>query len=83
MKLIIAAKEYSKLIGVASTLKANDFFEKCFNGTISINDFDCDSREEIKGKSREKLKHLKTIGSFFERVLVFQEDYQKNTIKRK
>ena len=48
-----------------------------------LDEFDCDSTEEIKGKVREELKHLQAIGSFFERELIFQEDYQKNTIKCK
>ena len=112
-QLIIAANEYSKLIGVdfhvqsrqfkningyllrfhkdnflhltgvLTKLKATDFFEKCQNGSILLDEFDCDSTEEIKGKVREKLKHLQAIGSFFERELIFQEDYQKNTIKCK
>ena len=69
------------LTGVTTTLKASTFYEKCFLGTIEISDFDCDSNEEIKGKSREKLKHLQSIGSFFENTLIFQEDYRKNTIK--
>ena len=112
-KLIIAANDYNKLVGVdffvkskdfktksayllrfhkdnflhltgvLTNLKANDFFEKCLSGELSFNDFDCDSNKEIKGKAREKLKHLVTIGSFFDRELVFQEDYEKNTVKCK
>ena len=112
-KLIVAANEYNKLVGVdflakskefknnsnyllrfhkdnflhltgvSTTLSANDFFEKCLIGDISFEDFDCDSSEEIKGKAREKLRHLQSIGSFFDRELIFQEDYQKNTVKCK
>ena len=112
-KLVVAANEYSKLVGidflvqskefknnssyllrfhkdnflhltgVLTTLGANDFFERCLTGMISFDDFDCGSSNEIKGKVREKLRHLQSIGSFFERELIFQEDYQKNTVKCK
>ena len=112
-KLIAAAKEYSKLIGVDfviksdefkyrseyllrfhkdnflhltginTKLKATEFFDECFNGTISMENFDCDSSEELKGKVREKLKNLVTIGDFFDRELIFQEMFEKNRVKCK
>lgn len=71
------------LTGVITNLKANDFFDKCFDGTISLNDFDCDSSTELKGKIKEKLKNLLTIGTFFNKELVFQEMFEKNRVKCK
>ncbi len=112
-KLIAAAKEYSKLIGIDfviksdefkyrseyllrfhkdnflhltginTKLKATEFFDECFNETISMENFDCDSSEELKGKVREKLKNLVTIGDFFDRELIFQEMFEKNRVKCK
>ena len=71
------------LTGVETNLKAKDFYEKCICGTISLTDFDCDSTNEIKGKVKEKLKNLVTIGEFFEKTLVFQELFKKNRIECK
>ena len=109
-KLNVAAKDYSKLVGIDFVIKSNEFkyrneyllrfhkdnflhltgintklkatvfFEKCFEGTITQEDFDCDSTEELKGKVREKLKNLITIGDFFDKELVFQEMYEKNRV---
>ena len=110
-KLIIAANEYNKLVGidfvvqsdkflykkeyilrfhkdnflhltgVGAHVSANDFYEKCLNGTIEIEDFNCDSTNELKGKIKEKLRNLSEIGSFFEKELVFQEKFEKNRVK--
>ena len=55
------------MTGINTKLKATVFFEKCFEGTITQEDFDCDSTEELKGKVREKLKNLITIGDFFDK----------------
>lgn len=112
-KLIIAAKEYSKLIGcdfvirsndfkyrneyllrfhkdnflhltgINTKLRATEFYDKSFNGTITLEDFDCDSSEELKGKVREKLRNLISIGSFFDEDLIFQEMFEKNRVKCK
>ena len=112
-KLIIAANEYKRLIGidfiiksnhfkinneylirfhndnflhltgVITSLSANDFFKKCINETITADDFVCDISEELKGKVKEKLRNLSTIGDFFNRDLVFQEMFEKNRVKCK
>lgn len=112
-KLILAAKEYSKLIGVDfvirsnefkyrdeyllrfhkdnflhltginTKLKAAEFYDKCFNGSIISEQFDCDSSEELKGKVREKLRNLISIGDFFDKELIFQEMFEKNRVQCK
>ena len=112
-KLIIAANEYYKLVGidfvitsdnfvyrneyllrfhkdnflhltgVHTKINAGEFFEKCFNGSISVDDYVCDSTDDLKGKVKEKLRNLATIGSFFEKELVFQEMFEKNRVKCK
>ena len=52
------------MTGINTKLKATEFFDECFNETISMENFDCDSSEELKGKVREKIKNLVTIGDF-------------------
>lgn len=68
------------LTGVKTELKADNFFNKCFDGTIDENDFDCDSQKEIKGFVRQKLKHLLYIDTIFSQKLKFQENFKKGTI---
>ena len=110
-KLIIAAAEYKKLIGIAFIIQSKDFilrkqyilrfhednflhltgvitslfaktfFEKCLDGTIDVNGFICDSTNDLKGKVKEKMRHLSDIGSFFDKELVFQEIFEKKQNK--
>lgn len=68
------------LTGVKTNLKAVDFFKKCFEGTITEFDFDCDSSIEIKGTVRHKISNLLQIGSFFERVIICQELFAKGRV---
>ena len=112
-KLIIAANEYYKLVGVDfiivsdsfvyrseyllrfhkdnflhltgvhTKINAGEFFEKCLNGLIATDDFVCDSTDDLKGKVKEKLRNLATIGSFFEKELIFQEMFEKDRVKCK
>ena len=112
-KLIIAANEYCKLVGidfvivsdsfiyrneyllrfhkdnflhltgVHAKINANEFFEKCLDGSIGVDDYVCDSSDDLKGKVKEKLRNLATIGNFFDKELVFQEMFEKNRVKCK
>ena len=67
------------LTGVISTLKAGDFFEKCYNSSISIDDFDYD---EVKNKTniKNKLRCLVTISTMFNRELFAQEHFEKKRV---
>ena len=67
------------LTGVISTLKAGDFFEKCYNSSISIDDFDYD---EVKNKTniKNKLRCLATISTMFNKELFAQEHFEKNRV---
>jgi hypothetical protein len=67
------------LTGVISHIKADLFFEKCFDGTITVDDFDYD---EIKNKTniRNKLKHLVNISKMFDKELLVQEQFVKNKV---
>ena len=64
-------------------MTAGDFFIKCLNGSIGINDYVCDITDDLKGKVKEKLRNLATIGDFFEKELVLQEMFEKNRVKCK
>ena len=69
------------LTGVKTKLKAAEFFDKCFTESIAIDEFDCDSTPTIKGTVRHKLQNLLTIGSFFDKQLMCQENYNKGNIQ--
>ena len=71
------------LTGVETRLKAKEFYKKCFENSLLDNDFECESSNELKGKIKEKLKHLINIGNFFDQNLVFQECYKKNRVECK
>ena len=71
------------LTGVHAKINANEFFEKCLDGSIGVDDYVCDSSDDLKGKVKEKLRNLATIGNFFEKELVFQEMFEKNRVKCK
>ena len=71
------------MTGINTKLRATEFYDKSFNGTITLEDFDCDSSEELKGKVREKLRNLIRVGSFFDEDLIFQEMFEKNRVKCK
>lgn len=49
---------YKRLTGVTTKLSARVFFDKCLNGTIKIDDFDCEDTKRRKGLARSKTKHL-------------------------
>ena len=68
------------LTGVYTNLATEEFFEKCFDGSISENDFNIEVTPEQKGLVRLKMKHLPFINSFFETGLLVQENFQKGSI---
>ncbi len=71
------------LTGVKTKLKAKDFYKKCINKSLIDEDFDCNSNKDLRNKIKEKLKNLSTIGDFFDRNLVVQENFKKNRIQCK
>lgn len=83
---IIAATKnnYRHLIGVNTSISADEFFEKCVNGELNENDFDFikpgRSEKEIKGSVRRKIKSLPFFMKMIDNDLVAQEDYQKNEV---
>ena len=69
------------LTGVKTELSAEHFFEKCLAGSLFEEEFDCDSTDQRKGLVRLKMKHLININTFFNQLLMVQENYGKNAIK--
>lgn len=67
------------LTGVISSLKAADFFDKCYDSSIAIDEFDYN---EIKNKTniKNKLRCLATISSLFDKELFAQEQFVKNRV---
>ncbi len=67
------------LTGIISNLKANDFFEKCFNSSIKIDDI---GYNEVKNKTniKNKLRCLLAISEMFNKELLVQEQFVKNRV---
>lgn len=79
---IIAAKKdnFLHLTGVSTNLKANDFFDKCLNGTLIEDDFYIKDSQQ-KGSVRRKINSLPFAFNLFndQRILV-EENFIKNCI---
>ena len=69
------------LTGVKTSLSPLDFFNKCFEGTILFEDFDCESTTQLKGLVRLKTKNLINLDEFFNKEIEVQEDFEKGSIK--
>ena len=69
------------LTGVKTSFSAKDFFDLCYEETITLNDFDCDSSNSLKGQIRRKLHNLMNIDTFFTQILEVQEGFEKGTNK--
>ena len=70
------------LTGVLTMLKAEEFFNKCLDDSISTNDFDFN---EIKNKTniKYKLRCLVDLSSMFKQELLVQEQFVKNKVSCK
>lgn len=87
---IISAKEdnFLHLTGVNSSLSPKDFFNKCFDGTLSTNDFDFNKKgqspKSVKGSVRRKINVMgNTIGIFDIEAhgVKVEENFSKNLIR--
>ena len=76
---------YLHLIGVNTHLSASDFFDKCYNGTLSENDFNFqkinENESSVKGSVRRKIIALERISRLFEHELLIEEDFKRNKIQ--
>lgn len=83
---IISAEKsnYLHLVGVSTNLSASDFFEKCFNGTLSENDFEISSHGQdakaSKGAIRRKINALPAISGLISTSNLIEESFQKNSV---
>ena len=84
---IVQAHEtnFKHLTGVSSEISANDFFEKCYNGTLEESDFSISKKgvsdKKAKGTVRRKMKALPGIIGIFNPSTIVEEDYSHNSIK--
>lgn len=76
---------YKHLTGVETDIKASDFFNRCYEGTLSEDDFRFEknghSESEVKGAVREKIRVLSDISNVFSANSTVEEGFHKNAIK--
>ena len=84
---IIDGKEenYKHLTGVNSPLDAVTFFRKCYDGTLTVNDFDFDkvgeSEKDTIGTVRRKISVLPNMVQLFRNnQIIAEENFAKNRI---
>lgn len=79
------ADNYLHLTGVHTNLKAETFFDKCYDGTLEEDDFDFikkgQKESEVKGSVRRKINVLPDVMNLFTETTVIEEDFEKNRIK--
>lgn len=78
------ADNYRHLVGVNTTISADDFFAKCLNGTLTENDFDFHKRgqseKDTKGAVRDKIIALPEFLSMMGKPLLAEESFVKNRV---
>lgn len=84
---IIDAKEdnYQHLIGVNALIKPQEFFEKCYNGTLQETDFNFiksgQNERSVKGSVRRKITVLSNMMNLFYNHIKVEETFIKNQIR--
>ena len=76
---------YQHLTGVHSLISAQDFFNKCYEGTLKESDFDFTKRgqteKSVKGSVREKISVLRdTMDLFFNKEIYAEESFGRNRV---
>lgn len=84
---VVSARKdnYQHLIGVNSQVSPHDFFEKCFNDTLSLEDFNFikkgQEERDVKGSVRRKIKVLPyALEMFNSTCLLAEESFSKNRV---
>lgn len=76
---------YLHLIGIHTTLSAEDFFNKCYDGTLEEADFDFvkpnKSEKSVKGSVREKITVLPDMVRLFGQKLLAEDNFKKNKVE--
>ena len=79
------ADNYLHLTGLHTSLSAEEFFNRCLNGTLEEIDFDFakegQSEKEVKGSVRRKINSLSSMMNMFNGSSMIEEDFAKNRIK--
>lgn len=75
---------YLHLIGVHTTLNPEEFFNRCYDGTLTENDFDFtfqgENDQHVKGTVRRKIKAASHIKDFYKNIVGIEEKFQKGKI---
>ena len=76
---------YKHLTGVSSELGAAEFFWKCYEETLTEEDFSFAKKNQIesvvKGSVRDKIRVLPEIEKLFSEGTIVEEDFRKNSIR--
>ncbi|MGD9569040.1 MAG: PBECR4 domain-containing protein [Sedimentibacter sp.] len=84
--IISANKDnYQHLTGIHSLINPKEFFDKCFEGTLSESDFDFikkgQDERSVKGSVRRKILVLPDMMNLFENNIKVEESFVKNKVK--
>ncbi|MFI3214582.1 MAG: PBECR4 domain-containing protein [Lachnospiraceae bacterium] len=75
---------YKHLVGVHSELSGDEFFDKCLEGTLELDDFDFYKKgqieKEVKGSVRQKIQVLPIMLEMLSKVVYAEESFKKNKI---
>ena len=79
------ADNYQHLIGVQSLISPQEFFNKCFDETLTVYDFTFNkkgqSEKAVKGTVRRKISVLPDMMKLFDTANIeVQEDFEKNKV---
>ena len=83
--IIAAAKDnFMHLTGVNALVSAQEFFDKCYDGSLSESDFDFSksgqNEKSVKGTVRRKIKVLPDMMQLFHDGLLTEEEFKKNNV---
>ena len=73
-------QNYLHLIGVNSLISPSDFFQRCYNKTLTLDDFDFNKGKNPKstqGSVRRKINALAGLINLFSSPIYVQEDFKK------
>lgn len=76
---------YQHLLGIHSLINAQEFFDKCYNGTLQEADFDFikkgQDEKSVKGSVRRKITALPSMVNIFQKeIILAEESFIKNQI---
>lgn len=75
---------FQHLTGVHSRISPQNFFDKCYQGTLSDEDFDFvikgQDEKSVKGTVRRKIKVLPDMMNLFNIGLLAEENFKKNKV---